>query len=64
MRAHGISDFPDPVSSPPANFAGIAEAFGRPGAFTVIPDTLKPQAPKFKQAGKACHLSGLELASA
>jgi len=63
MRAHGVPEFPDPVSSPPANFAGIAEVFGRPGALTVIPDTLSPQAPKFRQAGKACHLSDVESTS-
>ncbi|MGA2010507.1 MAG: hypothetical protein ABSH51_08265 [Solirubrobacteraceae bacterium] len=63
MRAHGVPGFPDPVSSPPTNFAGVAEAFGRPGAFVVIPVTLDPQAPRFKQAGRACHLPDAELAS-
>jgi hypothetical protein len=58
MRVHGVPDFPDPVSSPPANPAGLALAFGRPGAFIVIPDTLNPQSPKFKQAAKACRLPG------
>lgn len=58
MRAHGVSGFPDPVSSPPANPAGMAVAFGRPGAFLVIPDTLKPDSPTFQQAAKTCHLPG------
>jgi len=63
MRAHGVPDFPDPVSAPPVSFAGIAEVFGRPGALTVIPDTLNPRAPRFRQAGKACELPDVELAS-
>ena len=58
VRAHGVPDFPDPDSSPPANPAGLALAFGRPGAFIVIPETLNPQSPTFKQAAKTCRLPG------
>ena len=58
MRAHGVSGFPDPVSSPPANPAGMALAFGRPGAFIVIPQSLDPQSPVFRAAAKLCHLPG------
>jgi hypothetical protein len=58
MRAHGVSGFPDPVSSPPANPAGMAIGFGRPGAFIVIPETLDPSSPRFQQAAKTCHLPG------
>lgn len=59
MRGHGVPDFPDPVSSPPVNPAGLALAFGRPGAFIVIPDTLDPQSPKFERAARACRLPGI-----
>ncbi len=58
MRAHGVTGFPDPVSSPPRNPAGMALAFGRPGSFLVIPQTLDPQSPAFKTAAKACHFPG------
>lgn len=58
MRARGVSGFPDPVSSPPANTVGLALAFGRPGAFLVIPNTLNPHSPTFEQAAKTCQLPG------
>jgi hypothetical protein len=58
MRAHGVSGFPDPVSSPPASPVGMALAFGRPGAFIVVPQTLQPQSPVFRTAAKACHFPG------
>jgi hypothetical protein len=58
MRAHGVSGFPDPVSSPPASPVGMAMAFGRPGSFIVVPQTLDPQSPAFKTAAKACHFPG------
>ena len=58
MRAHGVSGFPDPVSSPPTNPAGFAMAFGHPGAFIVIPDALNPQSPAFRRAAGSCGLPG------
>jgi hypothetical protein len=58
MRAHGVSGFPDPVSSPPGSPVGMALAFGRPGSFIVVPQTLDPQSPAFKTAAKSCHFPG------
>ena len=58
MREHGVSDFPDPTSSPPSNPAGFRLAFGRPGAFIAVPSTIDPQPPSFKQAAKACRFPG------
>ena len=58
MRAHGVSGFPDPVSSPPRSPAGMALAFGRPGAFIVVPQSLQPQSPVFRTAARACHFPG------
>ncbi|HWE32265.1 MAG TPA: hypothetical protein VG410_02200 [Solirubrobacteraceae bacterium] len=58
MRAHGVSGFPDPVSSPPASPVGMAIAFGRPGAFIVVPQSLDPQSPTFETAAKVCQLPG------
>jgi hypothetical protein len=54
MRSHGISGFPDPTSSPPsAPPKGGGLAFGSPGAFISVPQTLI-QSPGFKQAAAAC----------
>ena len=64
MRAHGASGFPDPISGPPADMGGIAIAFGRPGAFISIPDTLNRQSPVFKQAAKTCRLPRNDLSPA
>jgi hypothetical protein len=58
MRAHGVSGFPDPVKSPPASPAGFAMAFGRPGAYLVIPDALNPRSPAYRRAAGACGLPG------
>lgn len=58
MRTHGITGFPDPVASAPSSGAGMAFGFGRPGAFILIPQSLDPQSPKFKQAAMACQLPG------
>ena len=58
MRAHGVSSFPDPTSSPPAGPpAGGGVAFGAPGAFIAVPQAMI-QAPGFKQAGAACGFPG------
>lgn len=58
MRAHGVSSFPDPVSSPPANPAGFRLAFGSPGAFIAIPDSIDVESPAFKRAAQACQFPG------
>jgi hypothetical protein len=58
MRAHGVSGFPDPVDTRPGSPAGLAMAFGRPGAFLVIPKSLNPRSPAFRRAAGACRLPG------
>ena len=56
MRAHGITDFPDPqTGSPPSNPAGYSAVMGVPGAFLAIPNSINPQSPAFKQAAAACN---------
>ena len=56
MRAHGITDFPDPQSgSPPSNPTGYSAVMGVPGAFLAIPSSINPQSPAFKQAAAACN---------
>jgi hypothetical protein len=58
MRAHGVTGFPDPISSPPASPAGFSILFGRPGAFIAVPSTINPQAPTFEHAAAACRFPG------
>jgi hypothetical protein len=58
MRAHGVSGFPDPISSPPSSPVGFSIAFGRPGAFIAVPNTINVQAPAFKQAALKCGFPG------
>ncbi len=54
IRAHGVPDFPDPTTAPPAPPAtppAHGLAIGRDGVFLVVDD---PQAPAFKHAAAAC----------
>jgi len=58
MRAHGLTTFPDPTASPPsAPPSGGAMAFGSPGAFLSVPQSII-QSPAFKQAAAACDFPG------
>ncbi len=60
MRSHGISGFPDPTvsppSAPPAGGRG-GVAFGSPGSFISVPQTMI-ESPGFKQAAAACGFPG------
>ncbi|HTX07600.1 MAG TPA: hypothetical protein VME22_03255 [Solirubrobacteraceae bacterium] len=60
MRAHGISDFPDPSSgSPPAPGSGAYSAvMGRGGYFLAIPSSIDMQSPAFTRAAAACGFGG------
>ena len=40
MRAHGVSGFPDPTTSPPSRPADFSIAMGRGGAFLAVPRTI------------------------
>jgi hypothetical protein len=57
MRRHGFSDFPDPVANPPAPGGGLGIAFGGPGSFIAVPQTML-QSPGFQQAASACGFPG------
>ena len=58
MRAHGVSGFPDPTTTPPSNphdysvVEGIAGANG--GLFLLVPNTIDVSSPAFQQAAKIC----------
>ena len=58
MRAHGVTDFPDPVTSFPSTPAGLSLAFGIRGAVIAIPKTIDPQSPRFRHAAKTCRFPG------
>jgi len=58
MRTHGVTGFPDPVSSLPSTPAGLSLVFGLRGAVIAIPNTINPHSPTFKQAAEACQFPG------
>ncbi|MGP0053480.1 MAG: hypothetical protein ACLPZR_32210 [Solirubrobacteraceae bacterium] len=55
MRAHGISGFPDPTTTPPSSPAGYSAVIGRNGVFLAIPNSIDTQSPAFEQASAACN---------
>lgn len=58
MRSKGITSFPDPTNSPPsAPPAGGGVAFGGPGGFISIPQSVM-QSPGFQQDASECHFPG------
>jgi hypothetical protein len=60
MRNHGVSTFPDPTANPPSPGSGFGIAFGGPGSFIAVPQSLI-QSPAFKQAAAACNFPGAGL---
>ena len=58
MRAHGISGFPDPTSTPPSNPAAFGVVEDADGVVLAIPKTVDIQAPSFKSAASACGFNG------
>lgn len=61
MRAHGISQFPDPRTSVPSNLSSFDEITDFDGAILLFPATLNLQAPAYRQALAACHAPPLGL---
>jgi hypothetical protein len=57
MRAHGVPSFPDPTSRPPSLAGGFGIAFGGPGSFLAVPQSLM-KSPAFLQAAAACGFPG------
>jgi hypothetical protein len=57
MRKHGLSTFPDPTTTPPSPGAGLGIAFGSPGSFIAVPQSLI-QSPAFNEAAAACAFPG------
>jgi hypothetical protein len=57
MRKHGLSTFPDPTSTAPSPGTGFGIAFGHPGAFIAVPQSLMAS-PAFDQAAAECGFPG------
>ncbi len=57
MRAHGISGFPDPSLSPPANRAAAGTIMSNDGVWLAIPNSIDVRSPAFDKAAAACNLA-------
>lgn len=55
MRRHGLTNFPDPTTSPPTPGSGSGLVLGRDGVFLALPPDTNPQSPVFQQAAAACN---------
>jgi hypothetical protein len=55
MRAHGISGFPDPTTTPPSNPSDYSGVMGHNGVWLAIPNSIDPQSPAFEQAAARCN---------
>jgi hypothetical protein len=56
MRAHGISEFPDPSLSPPADRSGYSDIMSNGVAWLAIPDSIDVHSPAVLHAAAACKL--------
>jgi len=54
MRAHGVTGFPDPTTTPPSSPDGYSEVIGRNGVFIAVPSTIDSASPAFQKAAKDC----------
>jgi hypothetical protein len=59
MRAHGVTGFPDPTTTPPSNPAGYSGVLTRNGVSFAIPTTINIRSPAVQRAAIACHLGPL-----
>jgi hypothetical protein len=59
MRAHGVSGFPDPTTTPPSSPADSSGVLDHNGVSFVIPTTINLQSPAVQRAATNCHLGGL-----
>ena len=54
MRAHGVTRFPDPTTTPPSSPQGAGAIEGHDGVFLIIPSTINTGSPAFEQASREC----------
>lgn len=55
MRAHGVSGFPDPTTTPPSSSDGYSQVIGRDGIFIAVPDTIDVASPAYRKAAAVCR---------
>ncbi len=55
MRAHGVTGFPDPTTSPPSSPSGYSQIIGHGGAVIAVPDTIDASSPAYRRAAAACR---------
>jgi hypothetical protein len=58
MRSHGLTDFPDPTTTPPSSPNQYGLVLNQGGVFLAVPNAVNTQSPAFKQAATACHFGG------
>jgi hypothetical protein len=58
MRAHGLTNFPDPTLHAPTPGNGVNALIGRNGVFLPLGPGINPQSPPFAHAAAACGLLG------
>jgi len=61
MRRHGVSQFPDPRTTVPANPAGYQEITDFDSVILLFPVSMDLQAPAYKSALTACGAPPLGL---
>lgn len=56
MRAHGVTGFPDPTTTPPSNRQDYSLSEGvADNLFLLVPNTIDVNTPAFQHAAKACN---------
>jgi hypothetical protein len=55
MRAHGVTGFPDPTETPPADFGDYSSVVRRGGVYLAVPSTINAASPAYKHAAAACR---------
>ncbi len=54
MRTHGVTNFPDPTTTPPSGPDAFREVIGHDGVFLVIPNTIDTASPTYMTAARTC----------
>jgi hypothetical protein len=55
MRAHGVSGFPDPTTTPPSGANGYSQVIGRDRVFIAVPNTIDVASPAYRHAAAVCR---------
>jgi hypothetical protein len=58
MRAHGVTGFPDPTTTPPSSPPAGGQILGRGGVFLIVPSTVDVNSPAYQRASSTCHFGG------